>query len=234
MNHKLIFLDIDGTLLPPGEMLIPDSTLQALRAARANGHKLFLCTGRNLRMTAPLLEYGCFDGAICSAGGYVLCDGQVLVDLPMEPEQCSGLSAVLEQHGVDYTLESGQPIYKIVYIAEHLHDLDEAKRLYQEQFVFCESNLDTMDDGMVNGELINRKFDKGTGIRAICRHLGHPQEDTIGFGDSDNDLQMTQAAGISVCMGNGSERLKQLCDRIAPTVYEDGLAREFAALGLTE
>ena len=26
---------------------------------------------------------------------------------------------------------------------------------------------------------------------------------------------MTQAAGISVCMGNGSERLKQLCDRIA-------------------
>lgn len=36
-------------------------------------------------MTAPLLEYGCFDGAICSAGGYVLCDGQVLVDLPMEP-----------------------------------------------------------------------------------------------------------------------------------------------------
>ena len=35
-------------------------------------------------------------------------------------------------------------------------------------------------------------------------------------------------------MGNGSERLKQLCDRIAPTVYEDGLAREFAALGLTE
>ena len=128
----------------------------------------------------------------------------------------------------------GQPIYKIVYIAEHLRDLDEAKRLYQDQFVFCESNLDTMDDGMVNGELINRKFDKGTGIRASCRHLGHPQEDTIGFGDSDNDLQMTQAAGISVCMGNGSERLKQLCDRIAPTVYEDGLAREFAALGLTE
>ena len=40
MDHKLIFLDIDGTLLPPGDMLIPESTLAALDRARANGHKL--------------------------------------------------------------------------------------------------------------------------------------------------------------------------------------------------
>ena len=30
MGRKLIFLDIDGTLLPPGDMLIPESTLAAL------------------------------------------------------------------------------------------------------------------------------------------------------------------------------------------------------------
>ena len=50
------------------------------------------------------------------------------------------------QDGMSLTplsLYDGQPIYKIVYIAEHLRDLDEAKRLYQDQFVFCESNLDT-------------------------------------------------------------------------------------------
>ena len=86
MKQKLIFLDIDGTLLPPGEMTVPDSAVEALRRARANGHKLFLCTGRNLRMTEPLFHYG-FDGFVCSAGGYVGCEGKVLVDLPMEPEQ---------------------------------------------------------------------------------------------------------------------------------------------------
>lgn len=126
----------------------------------------------------------------------------------------------------------GEPLYKIVFIADHESDLAEAKQLYGDQFVFCESKLDSLTDGFVNGELINRKFDKGTGIKAICDHLGCTLADTIGFGDSDNDLQMTDVAGISVCMGNGSETLKQRCDRIAPSVYEDGITKEFEALGL--
>ena len=280
MDRKLIFLDIDGTLLPPGDMLVPESTLRTLEQAKANGHKLFLCTGRNYRMTEPLLRHDCFAGAVCSAGGYVLCDGKVLADLPMETQQAEGVQAALERHGVECTLEArdatfggsemikrwsfihkkdeplnseaerwrkameegmsitplseyrGQPIYKIVFIAGHESDLDEAKQLYEDQFVFCESKLDKLTDGFVNGELINRKFDKGTGIKAICDHLGCTLADTIGFGDSDNDLQMTDVAGISVCMENGSENLKKRCDRVAPSVYDDGITKEFKALGL--
>ena len=280
MKQKLIFLDIDGTLLPPGEMTVPASAVEAIRQARANGHKVFLCTGRNLRMTKPLLAYG-FDGFVCSAGGYVGCDGKILVDLPMEPAQVEGLREVLGRAGAECTLEArdatfggskmterwkfihkkndaplnseaerwrkameegmsilplsdykGEPLYKIVFIADHESDLAEAKRLYADQFVFCESKLDRLTDGFVNGELINRKFDKGTGIKAICDHLGCTLADTIGFGDSDNDLQMTDVVGISVCMANGSENLKKRCDRIAPSVYEDGIAKEFKALGL--
>ena len=126
----------------------------------------------------------------------------------------------------------GEPLYKIVYIAEHSEDLDEAKCLYEDRFVFCESKLDGLDGGYVNGELINRRFDKGRGIKAVCDYLGVSLQDSIGFGDSDNDLQMTDVVGISVCMANGSASLKQRCDRIAPSVYEDGIAKEFAALGL--
>ena len=30
MKQKLIFLDIDGTLLPPGEMIVPESAVDAI------------------------------------------------------------------------------------------------------------------------------------------------------------------------------------------------------------
>lgn len=53
-EQKLIFLDIDGTLLPPGEMVAPDSAIAAVRRAQAAGHKVFLCTGPQLPYDSPL------------------------------------------------------------------------------------------------------------------------------------------------------------------------------------
>lgn len=279
MERKLVFLDIDGTLLPPGQMVVPDSAVQAMKKARAKGHKLFLCTGRNLRMTKPLFHYG-FDGFVCSAGGYVGCGDDILVDITMPPEDVVGLRSAMERHGVECTLETrddtyggvqmieryagmmeksgvlnseaerwrkmmefgmtirplseyhGEPVYKVVYIAGSAAALDEAKKLYEDRYLFCESLIGSTDTGILNGELINRRFNKGTGIRAICDHLGVSLADTIGFGDSDNDLQMTEVVGTSVCMENGSERLKKCCDRVCPAVTEDGIARAFEELGL--
>ena len=49
MEKRLIFLDIDGTLIEPGRMEPPASAVDAVRKARANGHKVFLCTGTATR-----------------------------------------------------------------------------------------------------------------------------------------------------------------------------------------
>ena len=280
METKLIFLDIDGTLIEPGKMEPPASAVDAVNRARANGHKVFLCTGRNYRMTAPVLHYG-FDGYVSSAGGYVVCGDEVIFDCPMEKAQSDGLRSVLEAHNVECTLEArdatyggmkmmerlsayqesqpgglnsemerwrkafadgmlvrpleeyqGQPIYKICYIAEKAEDLAPAKAAYGDQFVFCEQTTFSRGPGCINGELINRKFNKGEGIRRICDHLGISLSSVIAFGDSENDLEMTDVAGISYCMANGSDALKARCDRVCPAVTEDGIAAAFRELGL--
>ena len=108
--------------------------------------------------------------------------------------------------------------------------LDEARAALEKDFLFCCQIVSR--PFCVNGELINREFDKGRGIRRLCQHLGVDLQDTFGFGDSMNDLEMMQTVGVGVAMANGNERLKALADYVCPSVDEDGLAKAFAKFDL--
>ena len=46
-------MDIDGTLTEPGYNIPPASALEAIKKAQANGHKVYLCSGRNRAMLKP-------------------------------------------------------------------------------------------------------------------------------------------------------------------------------------
>lgn len=46
MDKKIIFFDIDGTLIDEKTDIIPDSTKEALKKAKENGHLIFINTGR--------------------------------------------------------------------------------------------------------------------------------------------------------------------------------------------
>jgi len=104
MKQKLVFLDIDGTLCEPGSNEPPASALEAIRRAQSNGHKVFLCTGRNIGMLKPLLKYG-FDGVVASSGGYVLCGEKVIFDCPMTEEQRNFANSLMLKNGIFRTIE---------------------------------------------------------------------------------------------------------------------------------
>ena len=74
---KILFFDVDGTLVGfDGKM--SESTKLALREARKNGHKIFLCTGRSYNQIYDfLLDFG-FDGIVAAAGGYVEYQGKTI------------------------------------------------------------------------------------------------------------------------------------------------------------
>lgn len=66
---KLIFLDVDGTLVDY-ENCLPDSAVVAIRAARSKGHRVYLCTGRSrAEVYPPLWDIG-LDGMIGGNGSY--------------------------------------------------------------------------------------------------------------------------------------------------------------------
>lgn len=276
MKPKLIFLDIDGTLTSPGSNVPPDSALAAIREARANGHKVFLCTGRNHAMLSPLLDYGCFDGAVASGGGYVFCGENVLYDCPMSEQQKETALRLFKEQGVFRTIEArdaaycdegladflneasggnselvrwrkalekdlgirpmreydGRPLYKVIFMCSSVDQLAPAIEALEKEFYFLVQDVAAAN--CINGELINRKFDKGLGIRRMAEALDFPIEDTVGFGDSMNDLEMIETVGTSVCMANGSPQLKRKSDLVCPAVEEDGLAWGFRKLGLVK
>lgn len=276
MKKKLIFLDIDGTLTEPGHADPPASALRAIENARQNGHLVFLCTGRNYSMLDSLLKYD-FDGIICSAGGYIIYNKEVLYDCPMTEEQRLQAFQALDEIGVYRTLEclngsysddgfkkilkgnnlenanselkrweeiekvlnirpisayAGEPVYKIIVMSQEQKKIQEVKERLSADFDLVVQ--DAFGPGILNGELINRKFHKGKSVERICQFLQIPIEDTISFGDSMNDKEMLETTGLGICMENGSAGLKAVADEICPPVGQDGLWKAFQKLGLME
>ncbi len=124
----------------------------------------------------------------------------------------------------------GRPLYKAIFMCEREEQLAGVRRELEAEFSFVVQ--DAFGEGYLNGELINRAFDKGRGVRLVAEALGVEPADTVGFGDSMNDLEMIETVGLGVCMANGSEALKRRSGMICPAVGEDGLARAFDELGL--
>ena len=66
-SSKLVFIDIDGTLADENH-IVPESAKTACARAQANGHKLFICTGRSVpKIERNILDLG-FDGVVSVAG----------------------------------------------------------------------------------------------------------------------------------------------------------------------
>lgn len=75
-------------------------------------------------------------------------------------------------------------------------------------------------------EIQDPRVNKGTGLKRYCEEKGIDLKDVIAFGDADNDRAMLETAGFSVCMKNGQEDLKAMCDAVTEyACVEDGVGR---------
>lgn len=115
----------------------------------------------------------------------------------------------------------GQPVYKIVMMCQTMEQLKEPRKTLESDFYFCIQDADR--NGLINGELINRKFNKGKAVKRVCDYLHIPLCESVAVGDSMNDKEMLETAGLSICMQNGNETLKKLADDICPSVQEHGI-----------
>ena len=73
-------------------------------------------------------------------------------------------------------------------------------------------------------DIISPGGGKDQGMDAILDFFGISLEDTMAFGDGENDIPMLVKAGVGVAVANAKDNVKAAADYIAPSVDEDGVA----------
>ena len=250
MSYALFF-DIDGTLVSFNTHQIPASTILALTQAKANGHKVYIATGRppliitNLGAIEHLIDgYVTINGALCFIGDEVVS----CKNIPNEAARLVVDDAYQKNYGVivvgerDVAVFDPQgevdQVFRQEIAVENLDQVKPMEEVLQQRIL----QLTPFFDADYERELMARipsctsgrwhpaftditahGADKGEGILTMARHLGFDPRYTMAFGDGGNDTSMIRTAGIGVAMGNALDTLKQEADHITTSVDDDGI-----------
>lgn len=114
---KIIFLDVDGTLVDY-ENRIPESAIKAIYKARENGHRVYICTGRSKAEVYPELWAIGLDGMIGGNGSYVEDTGTVVMHQLITLEQCCRIVDWLNSRKLEFYLESNNGLFASEHFAK--------------------------------------------------------------------------------------------------------------------
>jgi len=73
-------------------------------------------------------------------------------------------------------------------------------------------------------EILDKRVNKGEGVKTLATKLGIPRENVMTLGDQENDIAMLEYAGIGVAMGNALDSVKAVSQFVTKTNMEDGVA----------
>lgn len=261
MSPKVIFFDIDGTLVP-NHTTVPEDTRAALIRLKENGHIPVICTGRTkaIMYARNGLEELDLPGQICGAGSSVFYQGKTVYQHILSHDLLLWTASLLNRMGCQTVFEGPEHLYYLPRQKEHLRqvwgslidmehicqpfDMDTSKvqKLMAsdlEQLMGSPElealrkyfNVLFYKDHPV-AELIPRDVSKATGIQRLLDHLEVPLEDTYAFGDGPNDLEMLQYVRYGVAMGNADPRVLAAARYRTGGCEEGGISLALKRFGL--
>lgn len=255
---RIVFFDIDGTLLDHATGRISLKTFEALRRLRERGTLICVATGRS---PAAFPDFGDvqFD-AFCAVNGSLCYAGEDLIYSNPIPREC-----------VEQVVKNAAAIGRPVSVAvrhrmaangwdQDLSDyygLANLKLTAAEDFdAVCREDVYQMmlgsraeeHEALLRGtkgikiaisweravDIIPDTSGKGASVVKILEYFRLQPGQALAFGDSYNDLEMLQVVGTGVAMGNANDALKAVADDVCGPVSEDGIYEYCVRHGLIE
>ncbi|WP_163103150.1 Cof-type HAD-IIB family hydrolase [Peribacillus alkalitolerans] len=256
MSKKIVFFDIDGTLLNH-QKVIPDSTKKAVKQLQENGVFVAIATGRAPFMFENIRKELDIESFISINGQFVLFENEVLSKTALPTDEIERLNeqsrslkiplVFLNEKTMKANVHSNERIEEAMSSLKFPHpEFDDTFYLENEIFqvlMFCTEDeehhfMDQYDQFRLirwhkkSVDVLPIMGSKAEGIKQFIKKAGFEMEDVYAFGDGLNDIEMLQAAGTGVAMGNASDEVKQHADVISDSVDEDGIFNGLTKLGL--
>ena len=205
---KIIFFDIDGTLIDMNKKKISEKVLEALIRLKENGIKICVATGRP-PIQVPRFPNVEFDVFLTYNGSYCFDKDQDIFSNPLKRED---VYTIINNAG-----KIGRPL-----------SLATKTRL-----VSNGTDQDLSDYYEISGQKVKIADDFDAVMKDVKEaKIAAWWDQAMAFGDGNNDIEMLKMVGRGVAMGNASMELKAAADDVCGDVAEDGIYSYLNACGL--
>ncbi len=243
-----VFLDIDGTLLSDS-FIIPPENLRAIKAAQEKGHLVFINTGRSWGNIPPVLmeQFKGFDGIISGIGSMITMRGETVFKSFMPEDLIKRIMEYVFAHPEYWALFEGvNDVYSVTNDRYALRDYQIPLENSDDYMKICEGdNIQVVamgktvpddfkelfkDDLTVfqfetYADLVKKGLNKAEGIKKAIEIAGIKRENTVAIGDSNNDFDMIEYAGVGVAMANSQQTILDIADYVTSSNHECGVAK---------
>lgn len=254
---KAIFFDIDGTLISSRHPRMKASTIQVLKQLRHQGIYLFIASGRHVQELEELHldDDFHFDGYLLLNGGYCFNDEAVIYENRIDVNDVINICQVIDKYRFPALFIEKERMY-VNFIDERVikaqqaintsippaSDYVDVSKIIQIDPYVNASQLEMIMKVTTNCkstkwhdeayDIVALSSGKKSGIEAFMKYYGLQKAETVAFGDGENDLEMFEAVGLSVAMGNSEKNIKDQADLICDNVDGLGICSVMEQLGL--
>ena len=255
--YKIVFSDIDGTLLNSRHVVTP-MTREAILGLEKRGIRFVIVSARSPSGIFPIMRKNGFRCPVISySGAYILDeDGTVVYQKGMAQPKAKEIISFLEtkKFSLTWNIFSGddwivkdrkdprivreegiveacaregsidsvlpqEKVHKILLICEE-DQVPEIEMQLKENF----PEVNTVRSSPILLEIMDLGVNKAEAVKILCEHWKSDVRETIAFGDNYNDMEMLQAVGCGVAMGNAPKDIQEKFEYVTKDNDHDVIA----------